>query len=117
MLADTLSITYNAVAVVLNKIRENNYTSAYYAESGGNKFTLDVKHTIPGKPGEDESHLVKLTVQYFDGNGVYKKSVSPWMVIRTFDGTQDATDALRASKALVGLLADPFLTSIIGRQS
>jgi subtilisin-like proprotein convertase family protein len=117
MLADTLSITYNAVAVTLNKIREQNFTSTYFAESSAGKFTLDVKHTIPPQGGTGESHLVKLTVEYFDANNVYQKSVSPWVVIKTFDGAQNATDALRASKALVGLLSDAFLTQVIGRMS
>jgi hypothetical protein len=117
MLADTLSITYNAVAITLNKVKESNYTSQYYAESGTMKFTLDVKHTIPPSGGDGESHLVKLTVEYYDANGVYQRSVSPWLVIKTFDGAQNSTDAHRAGLALVGLLTSGFLTNIVGRMS
>lgn len=117
MLADTLSITYNAVAITLNKVKEANYTSTYYAENGTNKYTLDVKHTIPAAGQDGESHLVKLTVEYFDASGVYQKSCSPWFVVKTFDASQNSTDALRAANALVGLLTSAFLTNIVGRMS
>lgn len=117
MLADTLSITYNAVAVTLNKISEQNYTSTYFAENGGNKFTLNVKHTIPQKGGEGESHLVKLDVEYFDAQGVYLRTISVWTVIKTFDGVQNSVDALRAVNALVALTTSAFNDKIIGRMS
>lgn len=117
MLADTLSITYNAVAVTLNKVSEANFTSQYFGESSGLRFTLDVKHTIPPVGKGDESHLVRLTVEHFDGSGVYQRTVSPWVVIKTIDNVQDSTASLRATKALIGLLTDAFVTQIIGRQS
>lgn len=117
MLADTLTITYNAVAVVLNKTTEHNNTSTYYAESGGNKFTLEVKHTLPKTPGEGESHLVKLTVQYFDGNGVYLRTQSVWTVFKAIDAGQNSTDALRAANAHVGLLTSAFNANILARMS
>jgi len=117
MLADQLTITYNAVAVTLNRATESNYSSSYFGESTGLKFTLDIKHTIPARGQAGESHLVKLTVEHFDGNGVYVRSVSPWMVIKTFDAVQDSTAATRAANALVGLMTSTFVSSIVGRQS
>lgn len=117
MLADSLTITYNAVAVTLSKVTESNFTSQYFGEATGMRFTLDVKHTIPPVGKGDESHLVKLTVEHFDGTGTYIRSVSPWAVIKTLDAVQDSTAALRATKALIGLLTDAFVTQIIGRQS
>lgn len=118
MLADTLTITYNAVSVTLNRASEANFQSVYFGENAGLKFTLDIKHTVParGQVG-DESHLCKLSVEHFDANGVPVRVVSPWVVLKTFGGTQDSTASLRAAKALVGLLTDSFLTSIIGRVS
>jgi len=118
MLADTLTITYNAVSVTLNKIKEANYSSTYFAENSTGKFTLDVKHTVPAVGADGESHVVKLTVEYFDSvSGAYLKSCSPWFVVKTFDAPQNSTDAIRAANALVGLLTSTFVTQIVGRQS
>jgi hypothetical protein len=117
MLADTLTITYNAVAVALKKTSEANYTSSYYAENGGRKFTLDVKHTLPKKGAPDESHVVKLTVEHFDANGLATRVVSPWVVIKTFDAPQDSAAALYAANALIGLMTSTFNADIIARQS
>lgn len=117
MLADTLTITYNAASVTLNKVTEANYRSKYYAEGTGVKYHLDIQHTVPaaGQPGE--SHLVKLTVEHFDTNGVFVRSVNAWMVIRSPDASQDSTAALRAANALVSLTTSAFNTLVIGRQS
>lgn len=117
MLADSLTITYNAVSVTLKKVTEANYSSSYFGENAGIRFTLDVKHTIPATGKGGEQHLLKLSTEHYDANGVYVRTVSPWLVIKTFDGVQDSTLALRAAKALVTLASDAFLTQVIGRES
>jgi hypothetical protein len=117
VLANTLTVTYNAVAVTLTKVTEANYTSQYFGENSGMRFTLDVKHHIPPVGKGDESHLVKLSVEHFDANGVYIRTVSPWVSIKTFDQVQDSTASLRATKALIGLMTDAFITQILGRES
>lgn len=118
MLADSLTITYNAVAVTLNKVTEANFSSQYYGEATGMRFNLSVKHTIPPVGKGDESHLIKLQVEHFDpATGTYIRSVAPWVVIKTLDNSQDTTQAFRATKALIGLMSDAFVNQIIGRQS
>lgn len=117
MLADTLSITYNAAAVTLNKVTEANYASQYYGEASGLKFTLDVKHVVPQSGKVGESHLVKLSVEHFDAQGVYVRTVSPWLSMKTFDAVQDTVAVQRATKALVGLLTNSFVDAISARQS
>lgn len=117
MLANTLTITYDAASVELTKISEQNNASTYFGEALSKKFTLEVKHTIPQRGQAGESHLVKLTVEHFDGSMVYLRGVSPWVVIKTFDGVQDSAAAVAATSALLGALDAPMITSIVGRQS
>lgn len=117
MLADTLTITYNAVSVTLNKVTEANFKSKYYAEGSGIKYHLDVQHTVPaaGQPGE--SHLVKLTVEHFDSNGVYVRSAQAWTVVRSPDAPQDSVASTRCANALTSLTTSGFVTLLVGRQS
>lgn len=118
MFADTLQITYNAVAVTLNRITEANFSSTYYGESSGNKYTLEIKHTIPRKGATGESHVCKLSVEYFDGTtGAYLRTEDVWTVVRTTDAAQNSTTALRSANALVGLTTSAFMQSLIARQS
>lgn len=117
MLADPLSITYNAVAISMKKIKEQNGASTYYAENGGRKFTLDFSHTIPATGKGGESHLAKLTVEHFDANGIFLRSVSAWTVVKTFDQPQVAVDAEYAGRAVRDLLANAFLTQLVGRET
>lgn len=116
MLADPLSITYNAVAISMKKIKEANGASQYYAENGGRKFTLDFSHTIPPNGKGGESHLAKLTVEHFDANGIFLRSVSPWSVVKTFDQPQVAADAEYAARALRDLLTNAVITQLVGRE-
>lgn len=117
MLGTTLSITHNAVAKVLSRIKDDGYTADYYLDDGQQKFSLSVKHTIPARADPGESHLVRLDVAYYDVNGVYLRTASAWTVVKTFDNVQDTVASNNVSKALVGLTDATFLGKLNTRES
>lgn len=117
MIGDTITLTWNALSKVLNKINQDNYGAEYYLEDGTRRFTLSVKHTIPAKGKPGESHLVRLDVEVYDANGVLLRTSSAWSVIRTDTGIQDQEESEDAAEALVAFLTAANITKIVGRQS
>lgn len=128
MLTNTITIELGNESLVLTKINQDNYGSEYYTKTpAGEAVTMTIAHTLPKQRGRGgESHLVKLSVEHFDAEGVYQRTSTAWTVIKTFDGVQSDDDSLDASKALVGFLMAPLdndeptfgnTEAVIGRQS
>nr|APG77005.1 hypothetical protein [Beihai levi-like virus 7] len=118
MLENTLSINYGAAAVTLTRVNQDNYASTYFGEEGQQKFTMNVKHTIPDRGLPGESHLVRLDVEHYDTNGVYLRTSSAWTVIKTFDSTQDSTacsDTVAALQDFTGVPAN--IDRVIAQES
>jgi hypothetical protein len=115
-LGDPISLTYDGAAQAVNRINQDNYGAVYYGEGTDKKFTLSVKHTIPSRGESGESHLVRLDVEHYAA-GVYIRTASAWMVIRTDDGVQDQEMSEDAAECVVALCSAANLTKIIGRQS
>jgi hypothetical protein len=112
-------MTYDSESISLNRINQDNYSAEYFGENaaGDQRLTLTVKHTIPARGGDQESHLVRLDVEHFDSEGLYVHSSSAWIVIKTFDGVQIATDSINAYDGLIDVLDASTVAAIVGRQS
>lgn len=118
MLDNTYSINWDATPVTLTRVSEQNFESVYYGEEGDRKFHMTVKHTIPARGESGESHLIRLDVEKVDASGVYQKTTSPWMVIKTFDGVQDSTECQLALAALLDFAGVTANTDkVIARES
>lgn len=118
MLDNTLTINWDATPVTMTKVSEQNFASKYFGENGSRKFTLSVNHTIPARGESGESHLVRLDVEKMDTEGVYQKTTSPWLVIKTFDGVQDSAECQFALAALLDFAGVPANTDkVIARES
>jgi hypothetical protein len=117
MIGDTVALTYNAGTVTLARINQDNHGAEYYASSGNDRFTLSVKHTIPGRGKPGESHLARLDVEHYDANGLLLRTSSAWTVIRTDNGIQVNTDSELATKALTAFLSAANITKLVNRES
>lgn len=117
MLSNTLDVTYNAATKTLSRIKDDGYSSEYYLDDGTEKYSLSVKHTIPARGAPGESHLIRLDVEHYDANGVFLRTSSAWSVIKTFDNTQDTTNANRVANALVALLDTTMVSKLANRES
>lgn len=117
MIGDTIALTYNAGTVNLARINQDNYGAEYFGTSGNDRFTLNVKHTIParGKPGE--SHLARLDVEHYDAAGVLLRTASVWTAIRTDNGIQNNPSSELATKALTAFLSAATITKLVNRES
>lgn len=121
MLGDTLTVTYNAVAKVLNKVSTGNYAATYYLDDASNHmtFTASVKHTIPAVGASGESHLMRLDVAYFDATtGDLLRTESVWSVFRTTGAPQSTVSLGYAAHAVVDYLdGGTIIADILARES
>jgi len=118
MLENTISIDLGAeTGVILNRINQDQYSSEYYGEATNAKIRFTVKHDIPARGMPNESHLVRLDVEHYTVEGAYMRTSSAWMVIKTFDSTQDSLKSAEAAAALNGVTTSAFLGQVIGRIS
>lgn len=116
MLGETISITYDAVAKVLSRVKQDGYGAEYYLDDSTKRFTVIVKHTVPPTGKAGENHLVRLDIEHITDSVVTRKS-SSWSVIRTDVGLQDSKTSEDTAKALTGFLNAATITKIVGRQS
>jgi hypothetical protein len=116
MFADPLAISYDSVTKNQNLIKFDNRTSEYYLDDGSMKFTTSIKHVVPTDGAYGESHLVRLDIKYYDGNGVYLRKVGVWLSTKTYDGEQVTTDSDDAVTAFIALMTSGNITKLLGRQ-
>lgn len=117
MLANTLDIAVGGVTKTLNRINQDGYGSEYFLNDGTSTYTLRFSHTIPAKGSFGESHLVRLDRAMYDGSGVLLRTISTWIVIKTFDGIQVDADAEDTAEALIDLMTDANVAKVIDRES
>jgi hypothetical protein len=119
MFASTLSLTFGADTITMNRINQDAYASEYFARVGVRDFRMEIKHTIPsGRNPTPESHLVRLDVDLYDSDGVHVRTTSSWTVIRTAKAVQNDLEAANTAKAVNGFLdVTANLDKLLARQS
>ena len=119
MIGDTITVTYNTVATVLDKINQDNYSSEFYKRSALEEMRVRVRHqnesVVSGKPAM-ERHLVELTRTVFATATVPQRTYQAYTEIRLEKGSDpDAAELLTA--ALCGLESAAFIDKVVGWQS
>jgi len=118
LLNNSITITYNALSVTLNRVAASGFESTYFGTTGNDKITMNVKHQIPARGKSGESHLIRLDAEMYDASGIYYATASSWMVIKTFDGVQVDLDSTRIATALADFVkAGTNMAQIVGRES
>jgi hypothetical protein len=117
MIGDTLSVTHNGVAVVLDKINQDNFGSEYLKRTSTEEFRVRVRHqNETARPGTKpiERHNVELTRVEFDAlNG--DRTFQAYCVIRAPKST-DPVVAERVGNALISTLTAALVTKVVGWQ-
>lgn len=119
MLGDTITITHNAVAKVLSKINQDNYSSEYLLRSATDEFRVKVRHATESSTKGSvpfERHNIELRVTTFATLVVDQIEHLVSFTIRTRKGSSP-TDALLAAKAQVAWLSDANVTKLIAWES
>jgi hypothetical protein len=118
MIGDTVTITYNSVATVLNRINQDNYAAEYLYRDATKAFRLRIRHlnesVAAGKPAF-ERHQVDLTRTEFDAtNG--DREYQAYTVIRLPKGSDPAVAPL-LTLALNAFETSTNLTKVVGWES
>lgn len=118
MLGTPVTVTYASESIDLHRINQDNYASTYFGKNaaGDAHLTLAIKHTIPARGGEGESHLVRLDVEHY-ASGVYVRTSSAWTVVKTSDNVQDDTSSANAAEVIEAFMGTASFASVLGRQS
>lgn len=116
MFADPLSITYNAVSKALVRVNQDSNGSDYYFDGGLDKFSINIRHTIPAKGQSGESHMMRLDNDTYGADGTYIRRGSVWLVAKTFDKVQDTTTLAYTAKALTALLTNANVDKLLARE-
>lgn len=116
MFADPFVLTYDSVARNLNRVNQDNRSSEYYLDDGTEKFTLQVKHTVPARGKAKESHLLRLDVEHYDANGVYLHTTSAWLNSLNPDSPQVTVDLTDTVNCLVAAATSGNVDKLMTRQ-
>lgn len=119
MIGDTITVTYNTVATVLNKINQDGYTSEYYKRGTLEDMRVFVRHSnervVAGKPAY-ERHQIDLTRTVFATTTTPERVYQVYTTIRLQKGSDpDAAEYLTA--ALCGLSSSTFIDKVVGWES
>lgn len=119
MIGDTITVTYNSVPTVLNKINQDNYSSEYYKRSTSEEMRVRVRHQneslVAGKP-QYERHQVDLTRTVFATAELPERTYQAYTVIRLQKGSDPDAAELLVS-ALCGLESAAFVDKVVGWES
>lgn len=120
MIGDTITVTYNTVATVLDKINQDNYSSEYYKRGALEEMRVRVRHqnesVTSGKPVAFERHLVELTRTVYATSTTPERVYQVYTVIRLQKGSDPDAAELLVS-ALCGLESATFIDKVVGWQS
>jgi len=117
MIGDTLTVTYDSVAVVLNKINQDNYTSEYLKKVGTVEHRVRFQHANEaGRGGSPmERHRVEYTRTELDAvNG--DRTFSSVSIFRAPKST-DATVLNKTALAQTALMTSTLIGKVIDWES
>nr|UJQ85934.1 MAG: hypothetical protein 2 [Leviviridae sp.] len=114
--ADPITVTYNSVSKDLARVNQDSGGSDFYLDDGDIKFHCRIRHTIPPKGGDGESHMFRLDAEVYD-NGVYKRTDSVWLAMRTDDGPQSSVDLQYLASALAGFMGSGVIAKLTSREN
>jgi hypothetical protein len=119
MFANTMTLTVNGDAITMTRVNQENYSSSYYGVStdGQRYHTMSIKHTLPKKEGDAESHMVRIDTKFYDSTGVYLREQSVWFVLKVHDASQDSAAMNNVYTALATLWSSSEMLRVVGRES
>lgn len=119
MIGDTIGVTYNSVAKTLVKVNQDGYGADYFLDDSANlmKHYIQVRHTIPKRGADKESHMMKYLVEFLDSTGAVVRTSSSWGVMRTDDAIQDLTSSQRVQAAFLTAWTSGNTTKMLGKES
>lgn len=116
--SDPIVLTYNSASKSLVKVNQDNRGAEYFLDDGVNKFTLAIKHQITPKTSKTgESHLARLDVERFSAEGIYLRTDSIWVSIRTNDSQQVTADMQLAADAFLTFATSANVGKLLAREN
>lgn len=115
MLNSSLTINFDGTAYTLNRVHESNYSSEYFYRAPTLDLLLQVGHTLP-KNGKGEAHVVTLTGNFYDAEGVLVRTERVYTRFITPTGKQATTSVVNLEAALRDFMATNA-TAIADRES
>lgn len=121
MFADTITITINSVAKVLNRISDDGYTSEYYLRGTLDEFRMKIRHssyTDKTRNGKKvDRHNVELVQTVFPVAPATVSTIRKCYTVLECDSTDGITDPLNFALGSVAFLNSGNVTKLINWES
>lgn len=121
MFADTITITINAVAKVLNRIADDGYTSEYYLRGSTEDFRMKIRHssyTDKARGGRKvDRHNVELTQTVFPVAPATVATIRKSYTIIENDNVDGLTDPLNFALGFMAFHNSGNVTKLINWES
>lgn len=114
MFDSTETVTYNSVGKAL--VRQTS-TGPYKIKYGFDDavtetFHLRLEHNVPTSPAlGGATHMARLDIERFDAEGVYLRTDSAWLVLKTTGAVQNSAEMDLTAQALIDYLSDRTWTN------
>lgn len=118
--ADTLTITINSVAKVLNRINQDQYSSEYFLRGTTEEFRLKIRHTsytnsVTGKL--TDRHNVELVQTVYPVAPATVATIRKSYVVLENERADGVTDPLNFDLGFAAFLSSANLTKLLNYES
>lgn len=121
MFADTLTVTVNSVAKVLNRIRDDGYSSEYYLRDTASEFSLNIRNSRFLDKARGGITVDRHNVEFIEK--VYPVAPSTTTVIRKaytvfeHDVSDSVTAVVKHTAGFLAFHTEANLTKLANRES
>jgi len=120
MIGDTLSVTLDGTAYVLNKINQDNFTARYYLNVGSKELTFNIRHAWEtakaGQARPFERHQCEFIYTELGATADLDKTYTASTVIR-LQKAASPDMAEKVALTLCGTLSAVLVDKVVGWQS
>lgn len=121
MFADTITITINSVAKVLNRISDDGYTSEYYLRGTTDEYRMKIRHssyTDKNRGGRKvDRHNVEVVWTVFPVAPATVPDTTKWYQVLECDSVAGVTNPLNFTLGCAAFLTSGNVTKLINWES
>lgn len=120
MFSDTLTITVNTVAVVLNRINQDGYSSEYLKREATQEYRLRIRNSTSmnkTRGREVSRHNVEFTQTVYPVAPSTAATVRKAYFVFENDNVDDLTGPVKHALGTAGFLTEPNLTKLVNFES
>lgn len=121
MFSDTITITVNAVAVILNRINQDGYSSEYLKKEATQEFRLKIRNSSyvdKARGGRKvDRHNVEFTQNVYPVSPATIGTIRKAYFVFENENVDDLVSPVKLALGTAGFLTEPNLTKLVNFES